>query len=181
MTDDQKLQMMQDALDGDLSPEEQAALESQLQSDSQSAAQFDRLKQVDDMLQTAPHQRAPRRLAATIMARLSKMVEEEKQQSPITAEMMEAVIQLVTASTMPLLVSAGWLLLNAQSDPETLEVVLQEVAALLILVLETVEVILDEAQQIYPEDPELAMAALALMPIAILTLMQQVLGIDDSP
>ena len=179
MTEDQKLRMMQNALDGDLSAEEQAELDAQLQADSESAAQFDRLKQVDDMLQRAPHQRAPRRLAATIMARLSKMVEEEKQQSPITEEMMEAVIQLVTASTMPLLVGAGWLLLNAQSDPETLEVVLQEVTALLILVIDTVEVILDEAQQIYPEDPELAMAALSLMPIAILTIMQQVLNIDD--
>jgi anti-sigma factor RsiW len=179
VTEDQKLRMMQNALDGDLSAEEQAELDAQLQADSESAAQFDRLKQVDDMLQRAPHQRAPRRLAATIMARLSKMVEEEKQQSPITEEMMEAVIQLVTASTMPLLVGAGWLLLNAQSDPETLEVVLQEVTALLILVIDTVEVILDEAQQIYPEDPELAMAALSLMPIAILTIMQQVLNIDD--
>lgn len=182
MTDNRKRQLMQDALDKALSPEAEQELNLILDSDPEEAAQFDRLQRLDLLLSTAPHERAPERLAITIMARLAEAAKTETkvQVAPeITEEMMQTAIQLVTVAALPMLVGAGWMLLNAQSDPEMLETVLYHVAALLMLVMDVMEVMMEKAQSVYAEDPELAMALLTMIPVLLLALIQEVMDITE--
>ena len=182
MTDKRKLRLMQDALDKALSPDAEQELNYILDTDPEDAAQFDRLQRVEMLLSAAPHERAPERLALTIMARLAEAAKTETkvQASPeITEEMMQTAIQLVTIAALPMLVGAGWMLLNAQSDPEMLETVLYHVAALLMLVIDVMEVMMEKAQSVYSDDPELAMALLTMIPVLLLALIQEVMDINE--
>ena len=74
---DPQQQMMQDAIDGQLSEEMARKLVDVLGSDQSAAREYDRLRRVDSLLKRAPQQRAPARLAATIMARLAQQVQAE--------------------------------------------------------------------------------------------------------
>ena len=176
---------MQESLDDQLSPESERELNEHLARDPDAASRYSQLQRVDMMLRTAPHERAPERLAVTIMARLAQTIQEQqrashKHQTEVTEATMQVAMQLVTVATLPLLVGAGYLLLNAHSNPETLEAVLLQVAAMLTMVIDTVTIMLDEAAAVFEENPEVAMAMLALIPVTLLTLVRQVLGIPDS-
>ena len=176
---------MQESLDGDLSPEQEEELASILDSDRE-RAEYDKLQVLDDMLQAAPQERAPQRLALKIMARIAETV---KAQQPLDMEaelneMADAVLNValttVTVATLPLLVSASWMLLNARSKPEVAEEALARVAALLILTMDVIQVMLEEAESAYdPENPEVSMAILSMIPSTLLLLVKQVLGIED--
>lgn len=183
MSDERKRQLMQEALDGRLSPEEQHELMLHMEAHPDEAEHYSRLKQVDRMLATAPFERAPQRLALTIMARLAQTVKEQTQLDETMPQLSEAAIQvalqMVSVATLPLMVGASWLMLNAMSDPELMEVVLQQVAALMLLVIDVMKVIIDEALAVFEEDPEAAMALLTLIPITLLTLVKQILGYDE--
>jgi hypothetical protein len=72
MADERQRQLMQEALDQSLPPELLEKLRKQLDNDPQGSQQFNRLKRVDDMLRSAPHERAPARLALSIMAKLAQ-------------------------------------------------------------------------------------------------------------
>lgn len=176
-----KQQLMQDALDTRLSPEDQAELQAHLQSDPEAATEYTHLQRVDMLLREAPHERAPQRLALTIMARIAETVKKQEMQADGSADpLMEASInlamQLVTVATLPVLVGASTLILNAQADPELIDALLQQVAGLMILVLDVLKVLLEEAEAVYAEDPEMALALLALIPPTLLALVQQVMG-----
>lgn len=183
MSDERKRQLMQEALDGLLSPEEQHELLLHMETNPDAAEHYSRLKQVDRMLATAPFERAPQRLALTIMARLAQTVKEQTQLDDSMPQLSEAAIQvamqMVTVATLPLMVGASWLMLNAMTDPELIEMVLQQVAALMLLVIDVMRIIIDEALAVFEEDPEAAMALLTLIPITLLTLVKQILGADD--
>ncbi|MFW5772019.1 MAG: anti-sigma factor family protein [Phototrophicaceae bacterium] len=185
MTDDRKRQLMQESLDDQLSAEAEQELQEHLARNPEAASRYSQLQRVDMMLRTAPHERAPERLAVTIMARLAQTIQEQQRasqqpQTEISEATMQVALQLVTVATLPLLVGAGYLLLNAHSNPETLEAVLLQVAAMLTMVIETVTIMLDEAAAVFEENPEVAMAMLALIPVTLLTLVRQVLGIPDA-
>jgi hypothetical protein len=178
-SNERKRQLMQDALDDMLSSEEEQELAKLLQGDPGEADHFSRLKRVDDLLNTAPHERAPRRLAISIMARLAETVKEQhalREETQINEATMQVAMALVTVAALPLLVGASWLLLNALSSPETLQVVLQQVTALFILIIEVMKVMIDEARALFTTNPEAAMALLALIPVTLLTIVNQVLG-----
>lgn len=183
MPEKHTLRLMQEAIDGELSQDAERELSLLLEENPEEAVQYDRLQQVDALLSSAPRERAPERLAVTIMARLSQVAKphaKTKTQSAITEEMLQTAVQLVTVAALPMLVSAGWMLLNAQSDPEMLEVVLYHVAALLMITLDVMQVIMEKAQEVFPTDPELAMALLTLMPSVLLALVYEVLNIHDT-
>lgn len=179
MANERVQELMQGALDNELSSEAEQELISILQGDKKQAAEFDAQRQVDDLLRTPPHVRAPRRLALTIMARLAESLPQEEADSPISEAQLQVAVQLVTVATLPLLVGAGYLLLNSKSDPDAWESVLEPVAAMLLMVTDMMTVMLDEAQAIYNEDPELAIAMLTLMPTALLVFVKEILGIED--
>ncbi len=186
MTDDRKIHLMHRALDEELTPEAERELSIILDEDSDNAAQFNRLRHVESLLRAAPHERAPERLALTIMARLAETVQEQQfkgklnaQEVEINEAMMNVAISMVAVATMPLLMGASWMLLNAKSNPKTLDSVLQQVAALLILTLDVMQILLEEAEAAFHENPQAAMALLALIPPTLLTLVRYMLDDGD--
>jgi len=185
MTDDRKLRMMQDALDGELSPEEELEFTGLLKEEPQTATRYSKMERAETLLRDAGlrHERAPERLALTIMARLGETIMLEAEQLDELDEMTEATMHIamtmVTISTLPLMVGASWMILNARANPKAFEAILTEVAALYIMVLDVMRMMLDDVQSLYKTDPERAMATLALMPLTLLTLVRQVLGIEE--
>lgn len=182
LTNERARHLMQEALDENLSSDEEQELNALLQENPEHAEEFDAQQRVDNLLRYPPHKRAPERLALTIMARLAESVQAQhkaqEHKSQVTEAELQVAIQLVTVGALPLLVGAGYMLLNARNNPKTMERVLVQVAALLILVTDTMEVMIDEAASVYDEDPELALATLTMMPSTLLLLVKEILGKD---
>ena len=176
-----KRQLMQEALDGALTPEQAEELSVYLDENPREADHYDQLQRVDDMLRIAPHERAPQRLALTIMARLAQTVQQQAQlqHNEVSEAAVNVAVQMVTVATLPLMVGASYLILNAMADPEAMETVLAQVAAVLILVIDVLKVMLEEAQAVYAEDPETALALLSLIPGTLLVLLKQILVGED--
>lgn len=180
MSEDHTQKLMQDALDGMLSPEGQAELQAILSQDPEQAQAFDAQRRVDDLLRYPTHERAPERLAITIMARIAQTMQARQQQhSHLQAAQMQVAIQLVTVVSLPLLVGAGYMLLNNRSDKKALERVLTQVSLLLILVTDVIDTMIEEAAALYDEDPQMALVALSLIPSALLVIVKEIMGIDD--
>lgn len=180
MTDKQRLMLqMQEALDDVLAPEDRRALEAILDEDPAEFARFNRLNRVDALLRAAPHERAPKRLAATIMARLAHSLEaqmqQEEQAAGVSSEMLAVAMTLVTVVTMPLLVGACWLIVHAAASPELLDAVFHQIIATLLLVLEIMRVFLEKAEALAQDDPETAVALLALIPVTLTAIARYVL------
>jgi anti-sigma factor RsiW len=178
----QQLRMqMQEALDGLLPPEQLQRLDALLDADPDEFAAYNRLQRVDQMLRSAPHERAPKRLAATIMARLSQSLEAEgqREQFGVPNEMIGVAMTLVTVVTMPLLVGACWLIVHAAASPELLEAVFQQIIATLLLVIEILKVFLEKAQGLVAEDPAAAVALLALIPATLVAIARYVLTDEE--
>ena len=70
-------------------------------------------------------------------------------------------------------------MLNSKSNPEAIEALLTQVYTLFVLVLDVMQVMLEEAQAAFEDDPETAMAILTLIPVTLLLLVRQVLGVAD--
>lgn len=180
MTDNRLERMMEEALSGDLSQEEQNELQEILAQNPEEAQTFDSQLQVDAILMRPPHERAPQRLALTILARIAETARQrETDLSELDEAMLNLAVQLVAVATMPMLIGASYLILNASANPELMDAVLQQIAALLMLVIDTMQVLLEEAQALYEDDPETAMTLLAFIPITLLQLVGQVLGHDN--
>lgn len=182
---DRKQQLMQESLDGMLSPQEEQELQQELSEDPTTAGEYDRLQSVEDILREAPHERAPERLAMTIMARIAQAVKEQQtlhaegEALSVEDASINVAVQVVTVATLPMLVAASALILNAQADPDLIDAVFQQVAMLMILVIDVLKVLLEQAQRAYAEDPELALALLALIPPTLLALVRQLLGDEE--
>ncbi len=191
MASDKHRRLMQESLDQILSEEAQQELFAQLNTDQDTVAEYNQLHRVHNLLQNAPQERAPRRLAATIMARIAQGLEmqvsldanphaeaspEAAQQVLISREIIALALNLVTVATMPLLVAASWMVIHAQADPALLTQVLQQIVALVLLVLKIMEVFLEQAQKLAEDDPETAMAVLALLPVTMLAIVRYMLS-----
>ena len=185
MNMDRRQRLMQSSLDGELSPDEQNELRQLVERSQDVAEELNQLETVHTLLQRPPHERAPERLASVIMARIAQMVRQEQFQSDqaevdeLAEAMLNVAVSTVTVATLPLLVGAAWLMLNRKSRPEAIEALLDQVATLIVLVMETMQVMLEQAQEAFEDDPELAMAILTLIPVTLLILVRQVLGIED--
>lgn len=184
MTSEKQRRLMQEALDELLPQDLQQELDSYLDQDRDIESEFNQLRRVHNMLQAAPYERAPRRLAATIMARLAEGVkagtQHQTQSSPyvhISQEIISVALALVTVATMPLLIAASWMVINAMADPALLTMVLYQIVGLLLMVLEVMEVFLDKAQEVAKNDPQMAMGLLSLIPVTLLTIVRYLL--DD--
>jgi hypothetical protein len=205
MASEKHRRMMQESLDQLLPEEAQRELFAYLNEDQDSDAEYNRLNRVHQLLESAPHERAPRRLAATIMARIAQGMEMQvsleadveldartEQEILVSREMIALALNLVTVSTMPLVIATSWMVVHAQADPALLTQVLQQVVALTLLVLKIIEVFLQEAEALAESEPETAMAILALLPVTMLAIVRYLLseqatqemeraGIDGDP
>lgn len=187
MANDRHRQLMQMALDGMLSDEEREELFGHLEEDKRSTREFNRLKRVDDVFRTAPHERAPQRLAATIMARLAASIEAEARakmnfdQFELTAmqEIMTVSISLVSVVTMPMLIGASWMILHAADNPDRLDAAFQQVVASMLISIEMIDVFLDKAMEVAAEDPEMALALLSLMPETLQIMADKIFDVEE--
>lgn len=170
MTDERMKLLMQEALDDNLTPELRYQLTKFLERDRSASRQFGQLKQVDKVLQNAPFERAPARLAMSIMARLAEEVKTQAQQSPELSSLAVALgLALVTTVMMPMLMAASWLVVNSLANPAVLTEMIQQTVALLIVLIRTMQTLLEEAERYAASDPERAMAVLSLVPMTMLS------------
>ena len=159
--------LMQEAIDGQLGEDTTRRLVEILGSDQAAAREYDQLQRVDSLLKRAPQQRAPARLAATIMARLAQRVQAETALSDLPAETQQIMMLCLSASMMammPMMEAASWLVLNARHDPELLSSVMIETIGWMTLVTDALIQLLEDAENRARSEPEIAAATLALTP-----------------
>ena len=184
MSDEQSLpqqEMMQQAIDGQLSDEMAGKLKEMLGSDRDAAQEFGRLRRIDSLLKRAPQQRAPARLAATIMARLAERMQAETEMSELSPEMQRVMMLSLSAAMiamMPIMEAASWLVLNARRDPELLSDVMIETIGWMSLVTNALIQLLEDAENLARREPEVAAATLALTPYMLSTILDY---LDELP
>ena len=163
----QRHQMMQEAIDGQLSEDLVQQLLALLDRDQEAANEYDQLQRVDTLFKRAPHRRAPARLAATIMARLAQQIETEAKLATMPSATQQVMMMGMTASIMsmmPMMEAASWLVLNAQRDPKLLGEVMTQTIGLMSIVTDALIIVLEDAENLARTAPEVATATLALTP-----------------
>lgn len=170
-------QMMQEQLDGLLDAERKAELEAHLQRDLEAAEEQAQLENVHDLLTDPPVERAPQRLALTIMARLAQHLETQAEIQALPEELQQALLvswSLVSVTMMPMMVSASYMVLNTNASPEVLEEATYRTIALMVMMIDGLVAILEEVERLIKEDPQMAPVALSLIPIAMLGILDYV-------
>lgn len=176
-TKTQRLQKVQEALDALDAAEARAAMRSELSDDTETLAAADKLERVHRMLSAAPRERAPERLAAKIMARVSAIMKQQKAADwPVPQEAIAAAMTLAHTATLPLMTGAAWLLIHAAAQPRLVETVLPRVVAVHLALIEVMVEVLRQAEIVATDDPETAAAILALLPDALKTMAE---GLKD--
>jgi anti-sigma factor RsiW len=168
MANERQKRLMQKALDEPLAPEEQAELRTHLDSSIRDAQAYKRLQEVDTMLRRAPHERAPQRLAATIMARLAEMAERmDPRLSRISGLALAVALALVGGVMIPVLLLAGWFLLAALFSGAGLVAAIERVVALLAVLIGLAEALLLRIQLFLAANPGLLVLMIGLIPISL--------------
>jgi anti-sigma factor RsiW len=160
---------MQEALDKNLPAEELHQLYAQMDQSPADAAEFQRLKQVDRMLKSAPMERAPQALALKIMARLAEGMSEQLRRSSGLA--LALGLALVALLLTPLLMLLGWLILSVISSATALGTLISQVVNLLAVLMNSLAALVQGAQNMlkaYPEAPVLV----GLIPLALFWLVR---------
>lgn len=158
---------MHEKLDGVLAEDLTDELYRFLAKDDDAAREYARLENVDTLLATAPSMRAPQRLAVTIMARLAQQVEMQAAIQSLPQELRASIMQSLSLSmvaSMPLMVGASWVVLNAMGDPELLTSVIERVITTMVLMVDAQIVLLNEIEPYLQNDPQFAAACLRLIP-----------------
>lgn len=166
---------MQEALDHELTPDALRELRQQMDEDAGVAAQYNRLRQVDTLLSTAPFERAPQRLAASIMARLAESIKPQ-QLSRVSGLALALGLALVLLVAFPLLVAASWLFLSAAGSAAALDALIQQVVGVLAVIVGMLEVLVSGAQQVVADYPQAPALLLALIPLALFFLARNTLS-----
>lgn len=163
---------MQRALDNELAPEEQGELSQHLDSHADDARLFQHMKQMDKVLQNPPHERAPRHLAATIMARLADMAErmDPRQLSRMSGLALALALGLVALVLMPVLIAIGWAILTAIGSGAGLTGLIQGIVGALGLVMEVFDTLTANLQAFFAANPGLLLLMLGLIPVSLIGL-----------
>jgi len=183
MANERLMQHMQEALDGALSPELSEELWQELDHDEEAADQWQRLQSVDSMLASMPIQRAPDRLAVTIMARLAESVQaqaELEEMPEATRQALMLALAVVVLVMLPTMIAASWLVMQGIASPELLNQVLYEAIALLQMMVEALIILLDTVEYLIQQNPEMAVVATALIPIVLLGIVKYLQGDEDN-
>ncbi|MCC6802229.1 MAG: hypothetical protein IT319_05030 [Anaerolineae bacterium] len=160
---------MQEALDKNLPAEELSELYAQIDQSPADAAEFQRLKQVDRMLRAAPFERAPQGLALRIMARLAEGLQPEQLRRS-SGLALALGLALVTLVLTPLLAALGLLILNVITSATALNTLIEQVINLLAVVLNSLDSVVQGAQDVLKAYPEAPVLMLTLIPVALLWL-----------
>src|SRR5690606_20346849 len=171
MANERQRRLMQEALDNALSPESLQELHARLDQDAAESAEFQRLRQVDKLLRTAPFERAPQTLALKIIARLAEGL--DPQQLTRSSGLALALgLALVTPALLPLMASIGWLILSTLGNATMLSAVIAQIAGLLAALISLLQGVVTGAQRILETYPELPVVMLAVTPIALFWLLR---------
>ncbi|MDL1901051.1 hypothetical protein FBR02_09815 [Anaerolineae bacterium CFX9] len=160
-----RMRLMQEAVDEQLSPRQTQELRRRLELEPDAQTDYDRLRQVDEMLRTAPHERAPQQLAVKLMARLAESLHMENL-SRTAGLALALALTLVTAVLLPLLAGIGWLILSTIGNSAALSAALGQLAGLLAMLMNGLEGLVQAARGVleaYPATP----AALILIPVSL--------------
>jgi hypothetical protein len=164
-------QLMQAKLDGQLEPEAELELRKLLKEKPEALEEQAKLEAVHQALATAPHMRAPKRLAATIMAKLAMQLEAQTKMQPMSEEVRMALLlsmSIVEMAMMPVMLAASYMVLKAAYDPAILSRVMDRTIALMLMMIDGLLVLLDEIEEMLKKDPDSARVAMALIPVALL-------------
>ncbi len=172
MANERQRQLMQEALDAELTLDALKSLREELDTDPNAAADFVRLRQVDQMLKQAPFERAPEHLALKIMARLAESMKPQHL-SPERSTALALGLSLVMLVTMPLLIAAVSLFMIAGGDASLLAAVIQKIVALLAIVVAMLEALVQSAKNVVA-DSEAPMLLMALIPVTLFWLLKVV-------
>jgi anti-sigma factor RsiW len=164
---------MQKALDQRLEPEEQAELRQHLDSDARAAGLYERLKQVDTMLHSAPQARAPQGMAAKIMDRLTELAERmDPRLSRISGLALAIALGLVAGLMIPVLLLLAWLVISALTSGIGLAAIIEQVVALLAVIIGLGQFILDRLQGFLAANGGLIALLIGLIPVSLLWLLR---------
>ncbi len=177
MADERQKQLMQEALDQSLAPDLLEKLRQQLDGDAEGSQHFNRLKKVDDMLRSAPHERAPARLALSIMAKLAQTMN-PRQLSDSSSAAVALGLAMVVMVALPVLTVAISLFLSAMGSAAALNAILQQIANLLALVVGMLNALVEGAQSVLQNYPQAPLLIISVTPIILYWLLKAV-G-DDS-
>lgn len=172
-------QLMHEKLDGVLSDDLTEELYRHLSQDNRAAEEYAQLENVDNLLSRAPVVRAPQRLAVTIMARLAQSIEAQAKLNDLPETVRQAVmtsLSLTMVSMMPMMVGASWMVIHAMADASLLTRVLERVVFLMHLVVQAQLILIEEIERVVKQDPELAAAALTLLPAMMEGLLDYIEG-----
>ena len=158
-------QLMQRGLDNDLTTEEAAALRQHLQDDADAAQVYNRLHQVDSMLREAPQARAPQGMAAKILANLGDLAEmvDLRRLSRVSGLALAVGLALVAGVMIPILVVTIWLVIAALTSGLGLAGVVQQIAALLEVIVNLGQGMLLRLQLLLSAHPIVSLLLVALI------------------
>lgn len=179
MADERQRQLMQEALDQSLSPDLLQKLRQELDGDPSGSQQYNRLKRVDDMLRSAPYERAPARLALGIMAKLAQTMN-PRQLSTSSSAAVALGLAMVVMVALPVLTVAISLFLSAMGSAAALNAILQQIANLLALVVAMLDALVQGAQSVLQNYPQAPLLILTVTPIILYWLIKAVEGENDN-
>jgi hypothetical protein len=178
--------MMQESLDEVLSDEERAELFAMLDSDEDTSHEYNQLQRVDALMRSAPFERAPKRLAQAIMARVAESVQLQARLRANTSlsaenrrvheELINLTVQLTSLVTTPLMIASSYAIMNHAASPLLFGKVLSQVVASMLVIMHILDVLVTRAEELADEDPEAALAVLALIPVLVLAIVRYVLA-----
>lgn len=182
MADERLVKQMQEALDGTLSPEMTEQLWQHLDTDEEAADTWGRLQSVDDMFRAAPIERAPERLAVTIMARLAQSVQSQAELDGMpeaTEQALMLALSVVVLVMLPTMIAASWLVMQGIANPDLLNQVLLQAIALLQIMIQALVILLEEVEMLIREEPEMAAVATALIPVVLIGVLDYLQGEEE--
>ena len=162
---------MQEALDGELESDALHELYTRIDDDPQEASDFQRLKQVDRLLRGAPMERAPQGLALRIMAKLAEGLQPEHLMRS-SGLALALGLALVTLVLTPLLAGLGWLIVNAVGNAGALTALINQIAGLLSLIMNSLDALVQGARDVLNTYPEAPVVMVAIIPIALFWLVR---------
>jgi anti-sigma factor RsiW len=169
MTNERGRRLMHEALDDRLGVEAQQELRSRLETDPQEAFEYERLRAVDEMLKSAPFERAPQYLAVRIMARLADELQRGRL-NPLSGTALAVGLALGTLTLLPLLVSAVYLLVTAVGSATFFNSVLQFITGVASVGAAAILGLVESAQALISGSPILPVGLLILIPVGVVWL-----------
>ncbi len=166
MANQRQRQIMQEALDEQVTPERLHQLQQSLDSDPEQAAEYNRLRQVDRYLKTAPMEQAPEGLALRVLARLAEGLQTQTMMRP-TSLALAIGLAAVALALLPMIGILGSMLISAIGNAAALSALVSQVVSLLAAIANAMRSVVESAQVLLETYPEAPVLIVTLVPAAL--------------